>query len=125
MAQPESCVAETHNIRRPGTAVNCWKKPEKTDCSRSAEFIHLTGLKEHQRMFPWLKARFRKLLEQADEKEIQRLLRERERLRTALIKANGGKPNRLTAEQRARLDALRKKLDPELAKKYDLLADYE
>jgi hypothetical protein len=76
-------------------------------------------------MFHWFKVRFRKLLEQAGEKEIQRLLRERERLRTALIKANGGKPIRLTAEQRARLDASRKKLDPELAKKYDLLADYE
>jgi hypothetical protein len=76
-------------------------------------------------MFHWLKARFRKLLEQAGEKEIQRLLRERERLRTALINANGGKPIRLTAEQRARLDALRKKLDPELAKKYDLRMDYE
>jgi hypothetical protein len=62
---------------------------------------------------------------EAGEKEIQRLLRERERLRTALIKANGGKPIRLTAVQQASLDALRKKLDPELAKKYDLLADYE
>jgi hypothetical protein len=47
-------------------------------------------------MFHWLKVRFLKLLEQAGEKEIQRLLRERERLRTALIKANGGKPIRLT-----------------------------
>ena len=41
------------------------------------------------------------------------------------LTGNGGAPIRLTAEERDRLDAMRKNIDPEMLKKIDLLADAE
>ena len=76
-------------------------------------------------MLRWMKARFQKFVDWAAHKEIERLLKKNQRLKAESIAANGGKPIRLSAQDRAKLDALRKKLDPELVKKYDLRADHE
>jgi hypothetical protein len=40
-----------------------------------------------------------------------------------VLESNGGAPIQLTAEERRRLDAMRKEIDPEILKKIDLLAD--
>jgi hypothetical protein len=42
-----------------------------------------------------------------------------------VLESNGGAPIRLTAEERRRLDALRKEIAPEILKKIELLADAE
>jgi hypothetical protein len=44
---------------------------------------------------------------------------------SASARSNGDAPIRLTAEERRRLDALRKEIDPEILKKIDPLADAE
>ena len=76
-------------------------------------------------MFRWFATRWQKLAQRVLEKEIERLLQEREQLRAELFKANGGKPIRLPPEERAKLNALRAKLDPEFVRKHNLIDDFE
>ena len=59
------------------------------------------------------------------QREIERLHAELVRLKAELLKSNGGRPIRLSPEQHQRLNELRKKIDPEVLKRIDLLADAE
>ncbi len=47
------------------------------------------------------------------------------KLKAEVLKSNGGQPIRLSPEEHQRLNALRKKIDPEVLKRIDLLADAE
>ena len=76
-------------------------------------------------MFKWFRTRFQEWVSRVQQKEIERLLAEGRRLKAQVLERNGGAPIRLTAEQRDRLDSMRKKIDPEILKKIDLLADAE
>jgi hypothetical protein len=46
------------------------------------------------------------------QKKIERLLEEGRRLKAQVLESNGGAPIRLTTEERRRLDAMRKGIDP-------------
>jgi hypothetical protein len=76
-------------------------------------------------MFQWFRTRLQAWARRVQEKEIERLLEEGRRLKAQVLESNGGAPIRLTAEERRRLDKLRERLDPEILKKIDLLADAE
>ncbi len=67
-------------------------------------------------MFGWLRARVVKWAEPHQQWQIEALLAESRSLRAQLRELNGGKPIQLSAEQRARLAAKRKGIDPELLK---------
>ena len=47
------------------------------------------------------------------------------KLKAEVLKSNGAQPIRLSPEEHQRLNALRKKIDPEVLKRIDLLADAE
>lgn len=65
------------------------------------------------------------LIVRAGEKERDRLLAEGQRLKAEVLKANGGKPLRITAATRRKLDELSKSLDPEWVKQHSLFVDAE
>ena len=64
-------------------------------------------------MFAWLRTRLRAWAQRVQEKQIARLLMENRELKALLRDNNGGRSLRLTADERRRLDALRRKIDPE------------
>jgi hypothetical protein len=76
-------------------------------------------------MFQWFRIRLQAWAHRIADKEIARLMDEGRRLKAQVLESNGGAPIRLTAEQHRRLDAMRKRIDPEILKKIDLLADAE
>jgi hypothetical protein len=76
-------------------------------------------------MFGWIRTRLQGWAHRVQQKEIERLIEENRRLKAQLLESNGGKPIRLTPEHRRRLEVMRKRIDPELLKHIDLLADAE
>ena len=76
-------------------------------------------------MFTWIRTRLQGWAHRVQQKEIERLIEEARRLKAQVLASNGGKPIRLTLEQRRRLEAMRKRIDPEVLKHIDLLADAE
>jgi len=76
-------------------------------------------------MFTWLKKRIVDWADRYQKREIERLLAEALELKAEVLKATGEPRIRLTPEQRLRLDALRKRIDPEVLKRIDMLADAE
>jgi hypothetical protein len=76
-------------------------------------------------MFRWIRTRLEGWAHRVQQKKIERLLEETRRLKTQVLESNGGEPIRLTFEERRRLDAMRKTIDPELLRNIDLLADVE
>jgi hypothetical protein len=56
---------------------------------------------------------------------MDKLLEETPRLKAQWLETNRGEPIRLTQEERQRLDALRVRMEPEILKDIDLLADAE
>jgi hypothetical protein len=76
-------------------------------------------------MFGWLKTWLREWARRVQQKEMDRLLEETRRLKAQGLETNRGEPIRLTQEERQRLDALRARMEPEILKDIDLLADAE
>jgi hypothetical protein len=76
-------------------------------------------------MFAWIRTRLQGWAHRVQQKEVERLIEESRRLKAELLESNGGKPIRLTVEERRRLEAMRKRIDPELLKHIDLLTDTE
>jgi hypothetical protein len=76
-------------------------------------------------MFEWFRTRLQEWARRVQQRKIERPLEKTRRLKAQLRESNGGEPIRLTAEERRRLDDLRKRIDPEILKKIDLLADVE
>ena len=76
-------------------------------------------------MFRWIRTRLEGWAHRVQQKKIERLLEETRRLKAQVLESNGGEPVRLTFEERRRLDAIRKTIDPELLRNIDLLADVE
>jgi hypothetical protein len=76
-------------------------------------------------VFKWFRTRLQDWASRVQQKEIERLYEEGRRLKAQVLESNGGAPIQLTAEERHRLDAMRKQIDPEVLKKIDLLADAE
>jgi hypothetical protein len=76
-------------------------------------------------MLRWLRARWRATVQQACEKEIERLITEGQRLKAEWRAAHGDEPFCITASDRRRLDELAKNLPPEWVKRHTLLADPE
>jgi len=74
-------------------------------------------------MFQWLKQWLFDWAGRDQLREIQRLHAELVRLKAEVLKNNGGQSIRLSPEAHQRLNKLRKKLDPEVLKRIDLLAD--
>ena len=68
-----------------------------------------------QRLFEWAGRK--------QQQEIERLHAEVMRLKAEVLKSNGGKPIRLSPEHHEQLNELRKKIDPEVLNRIDLLAD--
>jgi hypothetical protein len=76
-------------------------------------------------MFRWIRTRLEGWVHRMQQKKIEKLLEENRRLKAQVLASSGGKPIRLTREQRRRLDALRERIDPELLRNIDFLADAE
>jgi hypothetical protein len=76
-------------------------------------------------MFGWIRTRLQGWAHRVQQKETERLIEENRRLKAQLLESNGGKPIRLTPEERHRLEVMRKRIDPEVLKHIDLLADAE
>ncbi len=76
-------------------------------------------------MFKWLKQRFYDWAGREQQREIERLHAKLVKLKAEVLKSNGGQPIRLSPEEHQRLNELRKKIDPEVLKRIDLLADAE
>ena len=76
-------------------------------------------------MFGWIRTRLQGWAHRVQQKETERLLAENRRLKAQLLASNGGKPIRLTPEQRHRLEVMRKRIDPEVLKHVDPLPDAE
>ena len=71
--------------------------------------------------FQWLTTRAVNWLERWQQRQIDALLAEKRALKAKLLELNGGKPIRLSAEQRKRLAAMQKKLDPNTLRVIDAL----
>ena len=72
-------------------------------------------------MFKWLTTRVVNWVERWQRRQIDALLAEKRALKAKLLELNGGKPIRLSDEQRKRLAAMRKKLDPNALRAIDAL----
>ena len=72
-----------------------------------------------------LKQRIIDWVGRAQQREIERLYAELVRRKAEVLRSNGGQPIRLPPEAHQRLNELRKKIDPEVLKRIDLLADAE
>jgi hypothetical protein len=59
------------------------------------------------------------------QREIERLYAEPVRLKADALQSNGDRPIRLSPDQQRRLQVLRRKIDPEVLRKFDLLTDAE
>lgn len=76
-------------------------------------------------MIGWLKKRLQAWAGRVQQREIERLLAEQQRLKAELLEANDGEPIRLTPEEQQRFDELRKRIDPEVLARIDVLTDAE
>ena len=76
-------------------------------------------------MIGWLKQQIFAWVDRYQQREIERLHAELVRLKAEVLQSNGGQPIRLLPEAHQRLNELRKKIDPEVLKRIDLLADAE
>ncbi len=76
-------------------------------------------------MFGWIRTHLQGWAHRVQQKETERLLEENRRLKAQLLASNGGKPIRLTPEERHRLEVMRKRIDPEVLKHIDPLPDAE
>ncbi len=76
-------------------------------------------------MIGWLKQRLFDWVDRHQQREIERLHAELVRLKAEVLSSNGGQPIRLSPEAHQRLNEMRKKIDPEVLKRIDLLADAE
>jgi hypothetical protein len=76
-------------------------------------------------MFKWIRKRLQEWVSSVQQEEIEKLLEVGRRLKAQVLERNGGAPNWRSTEQRDRLDAMRKKIDPEILKRIDLLAHAE
>ena len=76
-------------------------------------------------MIKWLKQRCTNWVGRQLQRKIDRQHAELVRLKAEVLKSNGGKPIRLSPEDHQRLNELRKNIDPEVLKRFDLLADAE
>jgi len=72
-------------------------------------------------MFKWLTTRVVHWVERWQQRRIDALLAEKRALKARLLELNGGKPIRLSDEQRTRLAAMQKKLDPNTLKAIEAL----
>ncbi len=87
-------------------------------------FATITARLHNERiMIGWLKQRLVDWAFRMQQKEIDRLHAEAVRLKAEVLKNNGGKPIVLSPEEHQRLNEMRKKIDPEVLKRIDLLAD--
>ena len=82
-------------------------------------------LHEEHIMIKWLKQRCTNWIDRQLQREIDRRHAKLVRLKAEVLKSNGGQPIRLSPEEHQRLNELRKKIDPEVLKRIDLLADAE
>lgn len=76
-------------------------------------------------MIRWMKQRLIDWAHRVQQREIERLHAEGVRLKAELLKKNGGKPIRLSPEEKQRLNELRKKIDPDVLAQIELLDDAE
>ncbi len=76
-------------------------------------------------MIGWLKKRLQAWAGRVQQREIERLLAEQQRLKAELLEANDCEPIRLTPEEQQRFDELRKRIDPEVLARIDVLMDAE
>ena len=76
-----------------------------------------------QIMFKWLKQQIVDWADRVQQKEIDRLHAEAVRLKAEVLKQNGGQPIVLSPKEHERLNEQRKKIDPEVLKRIDVLAD--
>jgi hypothetical protein len=76
-------------------------------------------------MFGWLKQRLINWADRYQKREIERLYVESLRLKAEVLKTTGEERIRLTPEECLSLNELRKKLDPEVLKRIDVLFDAE
>ena len=89
-------------------------------------FATITARLHNERiMIGWLKQRLVDWAVRVQQREIDRQHAEAVRLKAEVLKSNGGKPIRLTPEEHQRLNELREKIDPEVLKRIDVLADAE
>ena len=72
-------------------------------------------------MFQWLKTQVAKWAEQYQQHQIDALLKENRSLMEQLLERNGGKPIRLSPNERERLAGKRKGIDPNRLKAIALL----
>jgi len=72
-------------------------------------------------MFKWLTTRVVNWVERWQRRQIDALLAEKRALKAKLLELNGGKPIRLSAEQRKRFAAMQKRLDPNTLKAIEAL----
>src|ERR1700730_11478594 len=111
---------------RPGSGARDGQRQLQGTTRRDATLLlPRGGLKERPIMFTWIRTRLQGWAHRVQQKEIERLIEEARRLKGQGLASNGGKPIRLTLEQRRRLEAMRKRIDPEVLKHIDLLADAE
>ena len=76
-------------------------------------------------MIGWLKRRLFDWADRYQQREIERLHAELVRLKAEALQSNDGQPIRLSPEAHQRLNEMRKKIDPEVLKRIDLLSDAE
>ena len=76
-------------------------------------------------MIAWLKQRLSTWVGRQQQREIERLHAELVKLKAEVLQSNGGRPIRLSPAQHRRLNELRQKIDPEIPRRIDLLADAE
>ncbi len=76
-------------------------------------------------MIGWFKQRLFDWAGRRQQREIERLHAKLVKLKAEAIKNNGGQPIRLSPEAHQQLNEMRKKIDPEVLKRIDLLADAE
>ena len=70
-------------------------------------------------MFKWFRTRLQEWARRVQQKKVERLLEETRRLKAQVLESNAGQPIRLTSQERRRLDALRKSIDPDVLKNID------
>ena len=76
-------------------------------------------------MIKWLKQRCTNWVGRQLQRKIDRQHAELVRLKAEVLKSNGGQSIRISPADHQRLNELRKKIDPVVLKRIDLLADAE
>lgn len=76
-------------------------------------------------MIGWLKQRIVNWADRVQQKEIDRLHAKAVRLKAEVLKQNGGPPIILSPEEHNQLNEQRKKIDPDVLKRIDVLTDAE